>query len=67
MVIGCGEDLPKPKADTVFGDAREVVARLLLHSMLDQDQPSRSVTTASSSAAQAPRVGRSTLGRLFQG
>ena len=42
MLIGCVEDLPEPEADTVFGDTREVVAQLPLHSILDRDQPSQS-------------------------
>ena len=39
--IGCVEDFLKPEADTVFGDTREIEAQLLLHSILDRDQPSQ--------------------------
>jgi len=42
MLIGCVEDLPEPEADAVFGDTREVVAQLLLYSILDRDQPGQS-------------------------
>jgi hypothetical protein len=42
VLIGCVEDLPELEADMVFGDTREIVAQLLLHSILDRDQPSQS-------------------------
>jgi hypothetical protein len=42
MLVGCVEDLPEPEADMVFGDTREIVSQLLLHSILDRDQPSQS-------------------------